>query len=210
MRQAVRKVASRVPASVERDALISAGMVGLLDALDRYDGERGVAFEAYARIRIRGAILDELRGLDHLTRTQRRRSRAVAASQAELEKDGVTSDGELAEQLGWSVAEVQAARQGRAPPRAATPDDLERRADPMWGAGHSTDRSLLQQEQLRVVSRALAGLPERERLVVGLYYEAGITLQEIGELLGVTQSRVSQILKKIMVMLREQVTVELG
>ena len=74
----------------------------------------------------------------------------------------------------------------------------------------STDHGLLAAERLRVVSRALGALPERERLVVGLYYESGVTLQEIGELLGVTQSRVSQILKKIMGMLRAQVGAELG
>src|SRR5688572_18474120 len=82
----VRQVAERMPPSVDREYLFSAGMMGLLDALAKYDSDRGIAFEAYARIRVKGAVLDELRGLDHLTRSMRRRSRSVQSTQQELER----------------------------------------------------------------------------------------------------------------------------
>lgn len=202
----VREVSYRAPASVDRQALFSAGIVGLLDAADKYDGNRSVAFEAYARIRVRGAILDELRGLDHLTRTQRRRSRAVAESRRELEKVGPTSDCAVAEALGMSIEDVQESRRGHVPPAVLDPQAMEMRpVRRLWGDAESVVDRLEHQEQVRSLSQALAQLPERNRLVVGLYYESEITLHEIGEILGVTQSRISQILKKTMEMLREHV-----
>lgn len=207
----VRTFRDKVPASVDRNSLFSAGIVGLLDAADKYDGERSVAFEAYARIRVRGAILDELRGLDHLTRTQRRRSRAVADSRRMLERDGPVSDAEVAEHLGYSVEEVQRSRQRHVPPEPLDPGSFElRQLSRLWGDYESSLERLERKEQIKLVSKALAALPERNRLVVGLYYESEITLEEIGGLLGVTQSRVSQILKKTMEMVRERVRAELS
>ncbi len=202
----VREVSYRAPASVDRRALFSAGIVGLLDAADKYDGNRSVAFEAYARIRVRGAILDELRGLDHLTRTQRRRSRDVAESRRDLEKHGPTSDSAVAEALGMSIEDVQESRRGHVPPDIMDPQAMEMRpVRQLWGDSESVIDRMEHQEQVRCLSQALAQLPERNRLVVGLYYESEITLQEIGDMLGVTQSRISQILKKTMEMLRESV-----
>lgn len=202
----VRQLSERVPATVDRDALVSAGMLGLLDALDKYDGGRNVAFEAYARIRIRGAILDELRGLDHLTRSQRRRSRAVAESRTELEKQGKASDHEVADALGLSIEQVQESRRSHVPPDVVDPTQLDAwQLDGLWAAEDDAETRLSHRQQVQAVSRALAALPERNRLVVGLYYESDITLQEIGDLLGVTQSRVSQILKQTLQMLRDTV-----
>lgn len=207
----VRSFHDKVPASVDRDSMFSAGIVGLLDAADKFDGGRSVAFEAYARIRVRGAILDELRGLDHLTRTQRRRSRAVAESRRELEKDGPVSDVDVAEHLGCSIEEVQRSRQRHGPPELLDPQGFEMRSlSKLWGDSESSLERLERKEKVRLVSRALAQLPERNRLVVGLYYESEITLEEIGGLLGVTQSRVSQILKKTLQMVREAVFAELS
>lgn len=202
----VRTVGDRVPSSVDRNALYSAGIVGLLDAADKYDADRSVTFEAYARIRVRGAIIDELRGLDHLTRTQRRQSRAVAESRRSLEKDGPVSDADVAEDLGVSIAEVQRSHQVGGPPELVEPSTLEGRAGRgLWTESESALDRLERKEQIRMLSRALARLPERHRLVVGLYYESGITLEEIGALLGVTQSRISQILKQTLQMVREDI-----
>jgi RNA polymerase sigma factor FliA len=203
----VRQVSERMPASVDREYLFSAGMVGLLDALQKYDDKRGIAFEAYARIRIKGAVLDELRGLDHLTRSMRRRSRSVAESRTELEKVGgaPVGDAEVAEATGMSIEEVQQSRSRKAPPEVLDPSTLESMSvNGLWQSEGLAHESMEWGEHVHLLSQALAELPERNRLVVGLYYEAELTLQEIGEVLGVTQSRISQILRKTVEMLREK------
>ncbi len=209
----VRQVAERMPASVDREYLFSAGMVGLLDALAKYDDKRGTSFEGYARIRIRGAVLDELRSLDHLTRSMRRKSRSVADSRTELEKEQgqPVGDYSVAQALGISVEEVQRNRARRAPPEVVDPSTLDTLAlNSLWEPPASVTEELEWQEHVKLLSKAMAGLPERNRLVLGLYYEAELTLQEIGEVLGVTQSRISQILRKTVEMLRESLQGELA
>ena len=209
----VRQVAERMPASVDREYLFSAGMVGLLDALVKYDEGRGTSFEGYARIRIRGAVLDELRSLDHLTRSMRRKSRSVADSRNELEKEQgePVGDHSVAQALGMSVEEVQKNRARRAPPEVVDPSTLDTLAlNSLWEPPASVTDALEWQEHVRLLSQAMAKLPERNRLVLGLYYEAELTLQEIGEVLGVTQSRISQILRKTVEMLRESLQGELA
>jgi RNA polymerase sigma factor for flagellar operon FliA len=204
----VRQVAERMPASVDREYLFSAGMVGLLDALAKFDAARGIEFEAYARIRVKGAVLDELRGLDHLTRSMRRRSRTVAESRTELEKQqgAPVGDAEVAQALGVSIEEVQTSKSRRAPPESVDPSTLDTMAiGGLWQLPSSASDSMEWEEHVKVVSRCLSELPERNRLVIALYYEAELTLQEIGDVLGVTQSRISQILRKTTEMLREQI-----
>jgi RNA polymerase sigma factor FliA len=209
----VRQVAERMPASVDREYLFSAGMAGLLDALAKFDEKRGIAFEAYARIRVKGAVLDELRGLDHLTRSLRRKSRSVQTSSQELERaEGQpVGDAKGAEHTGMTIEEVQASRSRRAAPEAVDPgalDGLEIAG--LWEQPVSAEDKLLWDERVSILSEALAALPERNRLVVGLYYEAELTLQEIGDVLGVTQSRISQILRKSVELLRETVAAKNG
>ncbi|MEL6189921.1 MAG: RNA polymerase sigma factor FliA [Myxococcota bacterium] len=209
----VRQVAERMPASVDREYLFSAGMVGLLDALSKFDPEKGIAFEAYARIRIKGAVLDELRSLDHLTRSMRRKSKSVADSRQELEKaEGEpVGDDEVARSLGVSIEEVHTSRNRKAPPEVVDPSTLDTLAlSALWQQPASADDSMEWDEHVKLLSKALAELPERNRLVIGLYYEAELTLQEIGEVLGVTQSRISQILRKTVEMLRERLVTELA
>ncbi len=203
----VRQVSERMPSSVDREYLFSAGMVGLLDALAKYDSKRGIAFEAYARIRVKGAVLDELRSLDHLTRSMRRRSRSVRESRNELEKTNgePVSDSDVAAATGLTLEEVQNSRSRRAPPEVIDPNALDTLAlSALWQQPVSAVDNMEWEEHVRMLSRALAELPERNRLVIGLYYEAELTLQEIGEVLGVTQSRISQILRKTVEMLREK------
>lgn len=203
----VRQVAERMPSSVDREYLFSAGMMGLLDALAKYESDRGIAFEAYARIRIRGAVLDELRGMDHLTRSMRRRARSVAEQRQEMEKkEGApVGDARVAEALGMTIEEVQQGKARRAPPEMIDPTTLDSMSiGHLWQAPPELLETMEWQEQVKQLSKALADLPERNRLVVGLYYEAELTLQEIGDVLGVTQSRISQILRKTVEMLRER------
>lgn len=209
----VRQVAERMPASVDREYLFSAGMVGLLDALSKYDPEKGIAFEAYARIRIKGAVLDELRSLDHLTRSMRRKSRSVSDSRSELEKlEGEpVGDDAVAESLGVSIEEVQVSRNRKAPPEVVDPSTLDTLSlSALWQQPADASDAMEWDEHVKLLSRALAELPERNRLVIGLYYEAELTLQEIGEVLGVTQSRISQILRKTVDMLRERLLSEVA
>ncbi|MEQ8278938.1 MAG: FliA/WhiG family RNA polymerase sigma factor [Deltaproteobacteria bacterium] len=209
----VRQVAERMPSTVDREYLFSAGMVGLLDALVKYDEGRGIAFEAYARIRVKGAVLDELRSLDHLTRSMRRRSRSVSDSRNELEKaEGApVSDAAVAEAMGVSIEEVQRSKSRRAPPEVVDPTTLDTLAlDALWATPNSAIDAMEWDEHVRMLSQAMAELPERNRLVIGLYYEAELTLQEIGDVLGVTQSRISQILRKTVEMLREKLSERLG
>lgn len=207
----VRQVAERMPSSVDRECLFSAGMLGLLDALAKYDDKRGIAFEAYARIRVKGAVLDELRSLDHLTRSMRRRSKSVSESRQELERaEGAPVDDDaVAKALGVSIEEVQRSKTRRAPPEVVDPTTLDSLAlGAIWGSPTQLDcvDKLEWEEHVRLLSVAMAELPERNRLVIGLYYEAELTLQEIGEILGVTQSRISQILRKTVEILREKLS----
>lgn len=209
----VRQVAERMPASVDREYLFSAGMVGLLDALSKYDPDKGIAFEAYARIRIKGAVLDELRSLDHLTRSMRRKSKTVADQRNELEKaEGEpVGDDVVAANLGVSIEEVHVSRNRKAPPEVVDPSTLDTLAlTALWQQPSSAADAMEWDEHVKLLSKALAELPERNRLVVGLYYEAELTLQEIGEVLGVTQSRISQILRKTVEMLRERLVAEMA
>lgn len=209
----VRQVAERMPPSVDREYLFSAGMLGLLDALAKYDASRGIAFEAYARIRVKGAVLDELRSLDHLTRSLRRRSRSVQSSGQELEKtEGhPVGDAEIATKTGMSIEEVQSSRTRRAPPESIDPSTLDALdIASLWQEPVSVQDRLEWEEHVHLLSSALAALPERNRLVIGLYYEAELTLQEIGDVLGVTQSRVSQILRKTVDLIREHITAAQG
>lgn len=209
----VRQVAERMPSSVDREYLFSAGMMGLLDALAKYDAERGIAFEAYARIRVKGAVLDELRSLDHLTRSMRRRSRSVSESRNELERaEGrPVTDEAVAQAMGVSIEEVQSSKSRRAPPEVVDPSTLDTLAlQALWQAPTSAVDYMEWGEHVRLLSKAMAELPERNRLVIALYYEAELTLQEIGDVLGVTQSRISQILRKTVEMLRESVTAKMA
>ncbi len=207
VQRAVRKVSDRVPSTVDRASLFSAGMLGLLTAIDKFDAGKGISFEAYASIRIRGAILDELRGLDHLTRVQRKQAKTVQSSRDEMAKRRGTpaDDLEVAREVGLSVEEVQQSRVRGAPPETVDPNTLDIfGASGLWEQQHSALDRLERNEQIRILSKKIAQLPERSRLVLGLCYEAELTLQEIGEILGVTQSRVSQIIKETKAILRKQ------
>jgi len=211
------RMSSGLPAHVEESDLISYGLLGLIGAIERYDLEREIKFETFAVARIKGAIIDELRSLDWVPRSVRSRARAVEKAHAELEGElGRTpTDEEMAETMELSVEEFQDALLEIANSSVLALDDLWTFADPEGGGGQISVLDTIQDpnavdpaheidatEMKDRLADAIARLPEREKLVVALYYYENLTLREIGEVLGVTESRVSQLHTKAILRLK--------
>jgi len=190
----------RMPSSVQLDDLIQSGMIGLLEAARKYDVSKGASFETYAGIRIRGAMLDEIRRGDWAPRSVHRKSREVAEAVKKVESRTGTDarDHEVAEELGIDLDTYYTILQDSSGSRLFSFDDLTGGGDDsiMESAsaqvsGPSDD---LQEDSFRDhLADAIEDLPEREKLVLALYYDEELNLKEIGEVLGVSESRVSQI-----------------
>jgi RNA polymerase sigma factor FliA len=204
------RVGSRVPASVEVADLVSYGMFGLIDAIERFEPDRGVRFETYARSRIRGAVLDELRSMDWVPRSVRTKirdvERAHAAAQRTLNRMPTESD--VAAELGITVADLRKLSAEAAFASLVLVDDV-RHCPGYDDVGVSTlpadqpHDALEAAEQARAVASAISGLRERERVVIDLHYYRGLNLTEIGALLGVTVARVSQLHARARLALRK-------
>ena len=212
VRRVVQRLASRKPPHIEIDDLVSWGIVGLLDAIGKYDPRKEASFPTYAQFRIRGAILDHLRSLDWVPRSVRQKASLIEKVSHRLEgslgrppteeeiagelgvpldayQELLTRVGEMSlfslEDLGFGSGEERCNLERRAD--EGTPDPL--------GA-------LLSQERVNLVSEAIARLPEREKLVVTLYYHEDMTMKEVGGVLGLTESRVSQLHSQAMLRLK--------
>jgi RNA polymerase sigma factor for flagellar operon FliA len=193
----------RLPGSVQLDDLVQAGMIGLLEAARKYDAGKGASFETYAGIRIRGAMLDEMRRGDWAPRSVHRNARQLAAAirDVEMRKGAAATDHEIAEAMGVTLEEYHAMLRDAAGCRLFSFEDLadeddegrsETTPDYAESAPNPFDR--LQNESFRArLAEAISALPERERLVLSLYYDDELNLKEIGRVLGVTESRISQI-----------------
>ncbi len=197
-------LAGRLPPSVEIDDLMQAGMLGLLEAASNYAADRGASFETYAGIRIRGAMIDALRKLDWAPRSVHRKARAVAAAVQQIERDTGRDarDTEIAERLGVSLEEYHTIVQDAASCRLAALDDsavtIEGEADPFLETADDEFRQALVE--------AIDRLPERERLVMSLYYSEGLNLKEIGAVLRVTESRACQLHGQALVRLKARLS----
>ncbi|MGH8148570.1 MAG: RNA polymerase sigma factor FliA [Steroidobacteraceae bacterium] len=185
-------LAGRLPPSVDVADLIQAGMLGLLEAAANYSASRGASFETYAGIRIRGAMIDALRKLDWAPRSVHRKARAVATVIHDIEKESGRDarDTEVAERMGVSLADYHAIVQDAASCRLASLDEVTAAtapdaADPFSETADEVFRGAL--------ARAIEALPEREKLVMSLYYSDELNLKEIGAVLKVTESRVCQL-----------------
>ena len=191
------RLAGRVPASVDLDDLIGAGFLGLIDAVDRFDASRAIPFEAYARTRIQGAILDALRAEDHLSRRDRRRSREADRAEDQMRM-------KLGREL--STDESHRARRGvpRTLPYAQTFVQIDDADDGSLGEEESAFARVAAMQDHARVRELVARLSEREQTILSLYYEEELTYREIGEVLGVTESRICQILRGIQRGLRDQ------
>jgi RNA polymerase sigma factor for flagellar operon FliA len=187
-------LAGRLPPSVDVDDLVQAGMIGLLEAAAHYSPGRGASFETYAGIRIRGAMIDALRKLDWAPRSVHRRAREVAgAMRAVEEREGrEAQDAEVAAELGLTLEEYHRIVQDAAFCQVASLDESDGAAE-VADQGQDPGLAVEQGELRTAMAEAIAGLPERERLVMSLYYDEELNLKEIGAVLGVSESRVCQI-----------------
>jgi RNA polymerase sigma factor for flagellar operon FliA len=209
------RLASGLPAHVDDDDLVSYGVLGLMGAIERYDPERDVKFETYAITRIRGSIIDELRAMDWVPRSVRARARDIERAIGELERrlHRAPSDEEIAKKLGISEEELDDSLTDISRSSIAALDELwtvntgsgdqVAMIDTIEDADAPDPQGSLSQAELKeAVGDAIARLPEREKLVVTLYYYEELTLREIGEVLGVTESRVSQLHTKAILRLK--------
>jgi RNA polymerase sigma factor for flagellar operon FliA len=202
----VRETMNRIPAHVSRDDLTSAGLTALVQAARGFDPERGVPFARYAATRVRGALLDELRGIDWASRSVRRRARDLDETRNRLsaELGRPATDDEIASAAGMSLDELAANREDVA--RASvvslngfadnTLDDL------LPSAGLTPEQVLEREERICYLREAIAELPDRLRTVVTEYFFAERPMAEIAERLGVTESRISQIRAEALVLLK--------
>lgn len=198
----VKKIAlhlmARLPDSVQLDDLIQAGMVGLLEAAAKYQSDRGASFETYAGIRIRGAIVDEIRKGDWVPRSVHRNARRVAAAiKAVEDREGrEAQDQEVADEMGISLSEYHACLSDASSGRLFSLDELNESGELPIQEQEASDNPLddVAGAAFRQnLATAIGDLPEREKLVLSLYYQEELNLKEIGAVLGVSESRVSQI-----------------
>lgn len=203
---------TRLPASVQVDDLIQAGMIGLLDAISRYEGSYGRQFESYAAQRIRGSILDELREADWLPRSIRKKMRSIETAVSLLEqRNGCPpSEQELAKELNMTLDEYHETLQSA---RGAQliyyedfqQDDEEPFLDRLCSDSESDPLNALLDDNFRTqLIAAIDNLPPREKQVMGMHYEQEMNLREIGEVLGVSESRVCQLHTQAIARLRSR------
>jgi RNA polymerase sigma factor for flagellar operon FliA len=212
---------SGLPGHVEDSDLISYGLTGLISAIERFDLSREIKFETYAITRIRGAIIDELRTLDWVPRSVRAKARDIERANQKLEArlQRAPTDEEIASELGMTTDEFREALLQISNSTLVALDELWASGDA--GGDHVSlldtlpDRGapdpqvLVDQGELRDrIADSVAALPEREKLVVALYYYENLTLREIGEVLSVTESRVSQLHTKAVLRLRSKLAPE--
>ncbi|NNM01383.1 MAG: RNA polymerase sigma factor FliA [Gammaproteobacteria bacterium] len=199
---------SRLPPSVQIDDLVQAGMIGLLEASRNYDATQGASFETYAGIRIRGSMLDEIRKGDWTPRSLHRKVREITKAVAEIEAEQGRDarDAEVAERLGVPLNDYYHTLQDASGHRVFSIDAMpasdeiisEGLTEKIPGPLDNVERDMFKQ----ALADAIAGLPERERLVMSLYYKEELNLRETGEVLGVSESRVCQIHAQALIRLK--------
>lgn len=210
VKRLAHQMMTKLPYSVQIDDLIQAGMMGLLDAVGRYDELRGAQFETYATQRIRGAMLDELREADWLPRSMRRDMRRIetAISRLQQKLGRAPSETEIAAELEMSLADYQLLLQESRGAQLVYYEDFQGEGNEdffeRFEFGEDVDPlNAIEDERFRTeLVHAIANLPERERMLMGMLYEQEMNLREIGEVLGVSESRVSQLHSQAVARLR--------
>jgi len=215
------RMGSGLPSHVEESDLISYGLLGLISAIERFDPSRDIKFETFAIARIKGSIIDELRSLDWVPRSVRAKAREIEKANARLENklQRAPTDNEMAEALDMDVEEFQEALTRISNSSVVALDELWTVSDASGDQVSLIDtikdpdaidpaQELDASEMKDRLADAIARLPEREKLVVALYYYENLTLREIGEVLGVTESRVSQLHTKAVLRLKSRLQEE--
>lgn len=204
----VQRLLIDLPASVDRDDLISEAQIGLIDAINRFDPAKNVKFETYASIRIRGAIVDYLRKLDWAPRSLRHRAREIAQVELSLEQElgQPPTEEQVAVKMGLSVEEFRQQLSDISALTVLSFRDLEEGEGEfqIGEAGSGPERDLARDSFIRSLAGALESLPEREGLVLDLYYRRQLSLKEIGEVLSLSESRICQIHAAAVAKLREK------
>ncbi len=208
------RMSAALPSHVDEADLISYGLLGLINAVERFDLKRRIKFETYAVTRIKGSIIDELRSMDWVPRSVRARAREIERTSVALEHKlhRAPTDEEMAKALGVTVREFQDSLTQIANSSLVALDEVWSGSsgnetialiDTIGDSASSDPAAAMGETETRItLADAIAGLPEREKIVVSLYYYEGLTLREIGEVLGVTESRVSQLHTKAVLRLR--------
>jgi RNA polymerase sigma factor for flagellar operon FliA len=201
VKRLAHQMRAKLPASVEVDDLIQAGMIGLLDAINRYEETHGAQFETYAVLRIRGAMLDELRSNDWMPRSTRQNMRKVEHAMATLQQQlgRPPSESEIAKSLKVPLADYQDMLGDSGGHQLVYYEDFhDEDGNDSWLDRYAVDdddplRALLETDFRQAVIDAIDNLPPREKILMGLYYEEELNLKEIGAVMGVSESRVSQL-----------------
>ena len=208
------RIAMRLPPHIEVDDLISVGVLGLMDAISKYDSSRGAKFKTYAEFRVRGAILDELRAMDWVPRSIRQKAssvdKVVQSLQAKLSRS--PEDEEVAKEMGISLEQFHTTLNETKSIPVFSLDDLgiakdsgeqQSLLDCLAGKADADPQTQIRLTELKeIIAKAIDTLPEKERLMVSLYYYEELTMKEIGAVLEITESRVSQIHSKAVYRLR--------
>ena len=218
MKYVAGRVAVGLPQNVEQSDLVSYGIFGLIDAIEKFDPGRGFKFETYAISRIKGAIIDELRSIDWVPRSVRAKARNLEKAYSKLESElhRTPTDAELAEELDLTDAQLQqtfsqisfiglVALDETLSGAGGERGEAMSLGDTVPDAGPGPMASYEVEEMRQILADAINGMPEREKIVLTLYYYEGLTLAEIGEVLGVTESRVCQIHTKSVIHLRAKI-----
>ncbi len=195
------RLRTRMPDSVDPDDLVSDGVLGLMDAIERFEPARGLSFQTFAVPRIRGAIIDGMRSMDFVPRSVRDKLRTVQRAQVSLEErlGRVPEDVEVAREVGIPVQQLRdLSRQANS--NHANLDDFDLADELSSAADHQVEQGDVNASLMRVVDQ----LAERDQVIIALYYFEGLTLAEIGQVLGVTESRVSQVHRRATTTLREK------
>jgi RNA polymerase sigma factor for flagellar operon FliA len=195
------RLRTRMPESVDPDDLVSDGVLGLMDAVERFEPARGLSFQTFAVPRIRGAIIDGIRAMDFVPRSVRDKLRLVSRAQITLEErlGRLPEDTEVAREVGIPVQQLRDLSR-QASSSHANLDDFDLADELSSAADHRVEQGDVKASLMQVVDQ----LGERDQVVIALYYFEGLTLAEIGQVLGVTESRVSQVHRRVTTTLRQR------
>lgn len=211
VRYVASKVAVGLPAHVDRDDLVSYGMFGLIDAIQKFDLCKGVKFETYAITRVKGAIIDELRGQDRVPRSVRAKARQLDRATTELEGElgRAPDDAEIAHRMEFTLAELWSLQRDAAVASVVAleehegSDDRPSLSEQLYDVAANPEELFGTREIVDLLAGAIDSMPVRAKVILGLYYVEELTLAHIGDVLGVTESRVCQLQGQLLGSLRQ-------